>query len=227
MLTARLEAIVGYVNGTGVVADIGCDHGYAAQALIEQGRAQKVIACDISEASLDKARKLVESQGLQDCVETRVGNGFSILEKGEADTVIIAGMGGLLIRDMLQAQKEKAAAVEKLVLAPNRSEFELRKYLNENDFEITDEKLVKDNDKYYHVICARPGRVPTEEDEFYFHIGRKLVENKDPILKEYLGQKIQELERILVMAEKSTNAAQLVEQAAEKKRRMQEVEECL
>ncbi len=227
MLTPRLQTIVGFVENADSVADIGCDHGLACKALIEQGRANKVIACDSSEPSLDKARRLMEESGLFGRVETRVGDGLSVLARGEADTVVIAGMGGLLIRDILSAQPEKTRAVKRFVLAPNRSEFELRQYLNENDIAIVDESLAKDNGKFYQVICAAPGGALPEEDEFFFHIGRKLVEKKDPLLREYLALRIAELDRILAMAAKSTEPGGLAAQVNERKERMREVERCL
>ena len=227
MVTPRIRTIVDFVGQAGVAADIGCDHGYAALALVKEGRAAKVIACDISEASLQKTVELVGRHGLSAVVETRLGDGLSVLGENEADTILIAGMGGMLIRTMLEAEPGRARQAKRLVLAPNRNEAELRQYLLENGFSIIGERLARDGGRYYQVLCVQPGGDAPEEDEFYYHIGRRLIEGKDPLLAEFLGKRIEEIEHILFAAQKGRKTGEYMAKVSQRKEKMEEVLKCL
>lgn len=227
MLTPRLEKIISFVEDAGVVADIGCDHGYAALALIEQGRAKKVIAADISAPSLQKAEKLATENGMASKIDLRCGDGLSVLEPGEADVILLAGMGGMRIWDIIKKGEECAAAAKDLVLSPNRNEYELRKYLCENGFAIIDEALAYDNGRYYQIVCVRQAHDGMETDGFYYFIGRKLIENNDPLLKDFLEKKIEEAGHIVKKAQTGVHGTKRVEEMSERKRRMEEVLRCL
>ena len=124
-LTDRLRAILDFVEPADTAADIGCDHGMISAALIEEKKARHVFACDISPMSLKKAGLLAEERGYTQ-IETRLSDGLAAL-KGEAiDTVIIAGMGGLLIRDILAGGLEIAAHTRQFVLGPQGNESSLK-----------------------------------------------------------------------------------------------------
>ncbi|MFA7164139.1 MAG: class I SAM-dependent methyltransferase, partial [Eubacteriales bacterium] len=90
----RLKAIANMVEPTKVIADIGTDHGYIPAYLVEKGIVDRGIAADVSRGSLAKAQDLIRAMGLEDRIETRLGDGLSVLKVGEANTIVIAGMGG-------------------------------------------------------------------------------------------------------------------------------------
>ncbi len=227
MLTPRLRAIVDMVEGAQTAADIGCDHGYVAGALLEEGRAKRVIACDISEKSLEKAAKLAILSGLEGRMETRLGNGLAVLQEGEADTVIIAGMGGMLIRDMLERKPKVAESVKRFVLVPHKNEAELRAYLFECGYEITDEALAVEEERYYQIICARPRGGEGKQDEFYHYVGRRLIEKQDPSLDGFLRKRIAETEKIILGAAGGRDTAEYVRGLERRVQRMREVlEQC-
>lgn len=220
----RLKKIVEQVCKANIVADIGCDHGLVSQAIIEENRASKVIACDISIKSLSKTQKLAEEFSLN--IETRCGDGLRPLKVGEADVVIIAGMGGTLIKNILKNDMEKAKSAQQLLLMPHGNESDLRRFLCENGFAIANEWLIKELGRYYHLICAKAG-VWKENDEFYFEIGRKLIENHDKELMGYLKKRIEKTENIIKKAEKGTDTQIYIAELIVLKRRMQEVLKCL
>ncbi len=226
MLTERMRLIAECVEDACTAADIGCDHGYIAQYLIESERAQKVIATDVSALSLQKTQELAKNAGLEVAIETRVGNGLSVLFPGEADTVVIAGMGGYTIRDILMAGEAVARQARLLVLAPNRNVGELRRYLAENGFAIVEEKLARERERFYPVICAQNGMRWTEENEFDYEIGRRLVEAGDENLKAYLKKEIGAAKQILDAAGQK-NAQQRLRRLEKRCERMKEVLECL
>ena len=186
-LSERLKAIADFVKKNSIVGDIGTDHGYIPIYLIEEGISKRVIASDISRGSLEKAVENVEHAGLKDKIFCRLGNGLDTIKPYEIDTVIISGMGGILIKEILDSRKDVRDSINNFILQANIATDELRRYLIENGFEIVDEVLVKDSDKYYEIIQARKGVNP--EYDFY-KIGDKLIENRDPLLREFIEHKL-------------------------------------
>ena len=170
-------------------ADIGCDHGFVTAALIEDYGAKQVIACDISEKSLQKAKKLVCEHNLVQSVDFYVADGLSALTDKSPDCVIIAGMGGLLIRDILERDIKTAKRAQKLVLAPQGNEYELRTFLYENDFMIYDEAIVYDEGKYYQVIDVYKRQVLTTREiaQMIKEAGIDFVNLPDEDFDEVLG----------------------------------------
>lgn len=195
-LSPRLTTILNFVPHNSIVGDIGTDHGYIPVYLIYNRISKKVIATDISEDSLDKAKDYSKKCGLEKDIETRVGDGLEILKPFEVDTLIIAGMGGLLINEILDKGKKITDSVINFIFQPMGASDELRKYLINNNFKIIDEKLAREGDKYYEIIFVQRGKSYIGKD-IYYEIGEKLFINKDPLLKEFIIKKIEEYEKII------------------------------
>lgn len=190
ILSERLRAIAQLVPNSHTLADIGTDHGYIPLYLIQQRRIQHAIAADISPGSLDKARQLIRQHRLEHCIETRLGNGLSVLAPGEADIILIAGMGGVLIRNMIDKEEEVARSAAALILQPMIGQEELRRWLLQNGYGITDEELVKEGRRIYQIIVAIPDtNALAYDNEIFYEIGLKLVEKNHPLLKEWLMKK--------------------------------------
>ena len=133
----RLKAIANMVEPTKVIADIGTDHGYIPVYLVEKRIVDRGIAADVSRGSLAKAQDLIRAMGLEDRIETRLGEGLSVLKVGEANSIVIAGMGGILISQILEKDKQIGQAVDSLVLQPMTASRELRDWLSEINYSIT------------------------------------------------------------------------------------------
>ena len=153
-LSKRLEVVASCVGSGGTVADIGCDHGFTSIYLTENKMAKCGIAMDINKGPLEKAKIHIEQAGLKDKIETRLSNGLDKLEIGEADTILISGMGGALITEILTKEKDKTLSAKELVLSPQSEIYLVRKCLHELGFFIQCEKMVFDMGKYYVVIKA-------------------------------------------------------------------------
>jgi tRNA (adenine22-N1)-methyltransferase len=181
---ARIDAILSMIPSCGTAADIGTDHGLVALGVLRRGIAGRVIATDISAASLSKARALAEAAGVSN-METRLGDGLRPLAPGEADAAVLAGMGGRLIARILADQDEVARRLYYLILQPLHSVRDLRRWLYENRYRILSERLAGEGSRYYHVMKVIPG-----QDELvlplHMEIGRKLIEERDPLLPSYL-----------------------------------------
>lgn len=194
-LSERLIAIANLVPNNSIVADIGTDHGYIPAYLIENEISKKVIGTDISKGSLDKIIEYVKEIGFGEKIDTRLGNGLEVIKPYEVDTVIIAGMGGLLIRDILEDNKKISNSITNFIFQPMVAAKELREYLIENNFEIIKEELIKEENKYYEIIYAKKGKSFIEK-EIYFEISPLLIENNHPLLKEFIENKINMSEKI-------------------------------
>ena len=167
----RLQTIASLVPQGARVCDIGTDHGYLPVFLMQNGIAAKVIATDLREKPLENARKNLQKFAVQG-VETRLCDGLSGVAPHEADTVVIAGMGGEVIRDIIMRcawlTEEPAAA---LILQPTTSPEVLRRFLTENGFAILREIPLEENGKAYSVLLSRYCGKKTDPGEAFFFVG--------------------------------------------------------
>lgn len=197
-LTDRLLKIASLVTEGKRVADIGTDHGYIPVYLLNKNKVPFAILADVNKGPLDNARKEVRHNNLLDKTDLRLGSGIEVLKKGEVDEVIIAGMGGILISELLEANKEVAHSVDKLILQPMQAQNELRKYLFGNGYEILNEVLVKEDFRIYEILEVKyTGNNTQVEDEIYFEVGKKLIENKDELLNEFIYKKVYKYNSII------------------------------
>lgn len=201
----RLECIKSMVSKCNVAADIGTDHGYVAVMLLKDNICEKVIATDLNEGPLKKAIEHLTNENLNDKCDFRLGSGLTVLNEHEADALIIAGMGGELIADIIETSKNIALKANQLILQPMTTADRLRRYLYENDFKITDEKMVKELHHYYFIIKAEPGKVEIE-NEIYYEISKILLEKKEPLMLEYLKRLLSINENIIRSIEKNHNS---------------------
>lgn len=149
----RLRVIADLINDRDkVVADIGCDHGYLSKILIEENRAKKIIATDISKPSLEKTAILAKQYGLSDKITTKVGDGLKPIQEEKVDIVVIAGMGGYEIIKILEENKNKNYL--KLIFQPVQKTIELRKYLIENNYRILQDFIIEDKSKFYNTLVV-------------------------------------------------------------------------
>lgn len=197
-LTNRLLKIASLVTPNKRLADIGTDHGYIPVYLLNKNIINFAILADINRGPLENARKEVKRNKLADKVDLRLGSGIEVLKKGEVDEIIIAGMGGILIGELLEANKEVAHEAEKLILQPMQAQDELRKYLLNNGYEILDECLEKEDFRLYEIIVTKyTGKNTEVEDDIYYEVGKKLLENKDKLLNEFIDNKIKKYNNII------------------------------
>lgn len=174
----RLDFIASLVPYCKTFADVGCDHGRLCQLLLNNKKAEKVYACDVSEKCLQKAKRLLNKY---ENVEFIVSNGLDKVPKSEV--VAICGMGAKTIVDIISRAEYKPY----YVLGAQRNVPFLREYLSNNGFEIVQDVMIKEDGKYYDVICAREGSCVLDETQLRQGVFYK---TPNPVLKEYLEQKI-------------------------------------
>lgn len=186
-LSKRLQAAAGMVTKGNRVADVGCDHAYTSIYLCEEKIAPSVIAMDVNKGPLAGAKSHVEQAGLTEQIDLRLSDGLQALQPGEADTVLLCGMGGLLMIKILSDYPDTTASLEELILQPQSEVGEVRHFLHNHGYEITKEHMLKEDGKYYVMMRAVKGTSPQKyEKEIYYLYGRLLIEERNDILKEYL-----------------------------------------
>lgn len=158
-LSKRIYKIAELISDGSSVADIGTDHGYVPMLLMKEGKSPRIIMSDISADSLSKARETFALTGLSSKVsdtDFRVGDGLATISPGEVDEVIIAGLGGHTIAEILAADEVKTKSFKRLVLQPRKHSGSLRYYLCNNGWEIESENLAKEGKFACEIITAKP-----------------------------------------------------------------------
>lgn len=159
-LSARLakvaEYIICYQDSPIRLADIGSDHAYLPCYLGLNHRLQFAIAGEVVEGPFQSAKKEVVERELTNVIEVRKGNGLAVVSHEDSiNTISICGMGGVLIRDILQAGNDIIVPETLLVLQPNMASYQLRNWLNNNQFDIIQETVIEDYQRQYEIIVAR------------------------------------------------------------------------
>jgi len=198
MVSRRIQAVVSEISGN-VLADIGTDHGYIAIEALRAGRVSRAILCDINKGPLQRAAENIAAEGLSDCAEVRLGNGLAPLKPTEADCISIAGMGGMLLCEILRDGAEVLQTAERLVLQPQLDIHTVRKFAHSAGFIIADEHMIYEGRFYTIMRCERGSEAEYSIAEYAF--GKHLIERKDDVLKQYLQYRIAECEKILRMHE--------------------------
>ncbi len=181
-LTPRLSAIVSQVEKVNTAVDVGCDHAQVGIYLAESGKVLNMTVSDINDGPIACAREAVHIAGLSDkitCVKTDGLNGIP-----PQDCVIIAGMGGELIRDII-ARAEWTKRNCRLILQPMSMAPVLRKFLFENGYKILRETIVREGEKLYTVLTVEPG-----EQGKYSEADLYLSDFSSDIALEYLNKVI-------------------------------------
>ena len=171
-INGRLNNILSLIpNDADIVADIGCDHGKVIVSTVLLGKCNRGIAVDISENSLQKAKNLAEHVGVFDKIDFVCGDGFKKIDNIKIDVAIISGIGGYETVSVMNHKNR----VSQYILCPHQNIPVLRKYLRKNDFFVTYDYWIKENNKYYSVICAQQGQSNYSDEEIY--IGKNLPAN--------------------------------------------------
>ena len=183
-LDDRLSKVASLVRNGKRVADIGTDHGYLVAYLVENGICPSGIAADLRKGPLENARQTVIQQGLSDKIELILSDGLMNIPENACDDIVIAGMGGNLIAEIL----EKAPWVKNerinIVAQPMTHAEVLRQWFIDNGFSINQERTATDGKRYYCIISAAYTGTKESHCASYIYMGEIKPENDTDI--EYL-----------------------------------------
>lgn len=186
-LSKRLNKIAELVDFGASVIDVGTDHGYVPNFLCENKISSDIIATDISKNSLEKSIELTRELGNENEIRNILANG---IVNEDRDNIIIAGLGGIQIAEIIANSIDIAKSSRKLILQPMQKTNILRRELNNMGFEIFDEEIIYEDDRYFEIILAKFSNYKNEsleEEDFYF--SKNLIEKKDETYLEYLKEK--------------------------------------
>lgn len=194
MIDSRIKAVLNLVRSGSRVADIGADHGYLSIELIRSGRASKVIATEKNGGPFEALSKNIS--GVEG-IEARLGDGLQVLSAGEVDTICIAGMGGALIKKILDDAPEVVQSARQLILQPMNGADKVREWLNQNSWTIVDEDLAESAGIIYEIICA--GNVTLSQTKTF-------KRESSPLREKFSAQRLEKLQRVLSEMSKSDTA---------------------
>lgn len=210
-----MKTVAAMVGTGGVLADVGTDHGYIPIALVERQKIKAAIAMDIHAGPLARALKNIKAAHLENSIETRLCDGVSALAPGEADSILIAGMGGELILHILRNGEQVCARASELILQPQSDIRKVREFLREHQYKIIDEDMVCEDGKYYPMMKA----VKEESGDVWMRMnsetkaacdiyGPLLLRNGNPVLRRYLVRQHRQLTGLLQkLAQQAPSAA--------------------
>ena len=204
-LTGRLAALAAFVPQGVRLADIGTDHAYLAIELVQDNVIVSAIAGDVHAGPYKAAREHVEALGLEQRVSVRLGNGMSVLSPGEVEIIVIAGMGGQTIIEILNNNPEVTRTVKRLILQPMVATASVRHWLEDNGWYLVNERLVEDEGRLYEIVVAEQGDALACEPVLY-DIGRILWNDKPDLLILHIDQLITQTKRVLGEMAISKNA---------------------
>ncbi len=153
-LSKRLHMVASMVEKGSVAADVGCDHGYVSIWLVQKGICPRVLAMDVNQGPLARAREHVEEAGLASYIDLRLSDGLKGMDGKQADTLLAAGIGGRLAARILREGAEKLSEMKWVILQPQSELWLVRRALEELGYAITDENMVLEEGKFYGAVKA-------------------------------------------------------------------------
>lgn len=208
-LSKRLQFIADHIDRCKTIIDVGTDHGYIPIYSVKNNLCEKAIASDINKDPVKKAEMNAALEGVKSSVEVRLGGGLEVINIGDAEAVVIAGMGGNLIRDILEKDIEKTASFKYLILQPAQNPEVLREYLYNNGYEIMEEDLCLDEGIYYELFKVK--KINTAEKvslhPIYYEISPRLLKDKNKLMLSYLESKEEKYSKILGFIKDTSESA--------------------
>ena len=227
-LSSRLKAICNMVDHCNCTADIGTAHGYIPIYLVKNNICNRAIASDINKGPIRKAEINIRNEDLQNKIECRLGSGLNTINIGEVQEIIIAGMGGNLIRDIINENINIFKSVNTLILQPIQNPEVLREYIYKMGFTIVDEELCIDENIFYEIIKVKYAKNKNNIDTIFYEVGKRLIEKKNPLVNRFINKKIDKYRTILnYIKEDGSLAKKRKLDIKNKILRLQELIECL
>ena len=197
-LSQRLKVVADFVPQNSRVADIGSDHAYLPVYLMKQKQIEFGIASEVAKGPLDNAIQEIKAEGLSDRIDTRLADGLlSVQPEDKIDCVTIAGMGGTLIKNILENGKSHLSGNELLILQPNVGENRLRTWLMNNQYEISDETILREDGHTYEIIVAKKTDETVKYTEQEIKFGPFLLKQHSDVFVEKWENEIERIEMVI------------------------------
>ncbi|WP_042145958.1 class I SAM-dependent methyltransferase [Paucisalibacillus sp. EB02] len=196
-LSNRLLRVASYLPKGAIFADIGSDHAYLPCFVCQNDPTAHAIAGEVNVGPLSSAQETINKYELKDYVEARLGDGLSVLQQDEVNQVVIAGMGGSLIRSILENGQDKLLSVDLVIAQPNVDEKNVRNWFMENNFKIQDETILEENGHIYEIVVGKRVNYTitlTEKEQLF---GPKLLTQKNKLFYKKWESEREKLIRVI------------------------------
>lgn len=227
-LSMRMQAVADMVSKGSRVCDVGCDHGYVSIYLVQSGKSPSVLAMDVNRGPLSRAAAHVSKYGVKEYITLRLSDGLDAYRKGEADTLLCAGMGGRLLMNILTKEPDKTMDFRELILQPQSEIPFFRKFLREKGYIVLEEDMILEEGKFYpmmKVCLSEAGDRCLEEktDERYEMedlLGPHLLSQKHPVLLKFIRKEIPVKQKILEKLESQEDSDRNISRKKELQREL-------
>ncbi|MBA2873510.1 tRNA (adenine(22)-N(1))-methyltransferase [Thermaerobacillus caldiproteolyticus] len=228
-LSKRLETVASFIPTQSKLADIGSDHAYLPCYAYLQGYITMAVAGEVADGPFRSAKQQVAKTGLSDVISVRKGDGLEVIALEEVDCITIAGMGGTLIANILEAGKEKLAGVKRLILQPNIGSHVVRQWLMDNDWELIAERILEEDGRIYEVLVAEKGdgKKPYDNIEAEILLGPFLMKERNDVFLKKWEQEVAHWKQIVAQLTEKATTAESMAKKQELERKIRIVEEAL
>ncbi len=192
MISERIKRISSYIKPYKVIADVGCDHGYLIKYAFDNYYIKEAYAIDNKKGPLDSAKNNLKDYNN---VKYFLSDGLDSIDEN-VEVVVIAGMGGMLIKDIISKNILRINNVKRFVLQANKNVYELRKFMNENGYLISNEEILEEDGKYYEIVVFEKGKENYDFDDLFF--GPILLKEKNDIFLNKWTDIYEKLDSIVV-----------------------------
>ena len=226
-LSKRLQAVADLVTGGNCVCDVGTDHAYIPIYLVQNHRIPRALAMDVNKGPLLRAMEHIAEEKMDNYIVTRQSDGLRQLQSGEADSVIIAGMGGGLVMRILEESFEKLEAVKELILQPQSDIEQVRRFVETKGFTIIQNDIVYEDGKYYFMFrCIHQvNDAQVDRKIIYDRYGKHLILQNNPVLEAFLKKEEMQLMTIKASLQKQADSEAATERRRELEERLQGIRE--
>lgn len=197
-LSKRMQAVADMVSFGNRVCDVGCDHGYVSIYLLQSGKSPSALAMDINNGPLLHAAENVRKAGKEKYITLRLSDGLAAYRKGEADSLVCAGMGGRLLIKILTAEPDKTEDFKELILQPQSEIAFFRRFLREQGYLFLKEDMILEEGKFYPLMrVKKAGKVEIHQEEkskeqweMEDYLGPLLLKEKHPVLLQFVEREL-------------------------------------
>lgn len=196
-LSMRLKKTALCAYGLKSIADIGSDHSYLAKYLLDNNIISYALCVEAVLGPYNKSIINLRDYITQGKADVILSYGIDDVCPEIIDGIVIAGMGGNLILEILSKHKEKIKNFKRLILQPQNAQADVRKFLHSCGFEIKDEAVVYEKNKFYEIICAEPADKVDVREEIFYEIPLLCVLNKSEEICDFIRYKQQKLSNII------------------------------
>ncbi len=201
-LDSRLSAVADFVRDGVTVADIGTDHAYLLAYLLEKNKISNGIAADLRRGPLENARKTLADCGQLEKVRLVLSDGLDEINEGDCDDIVIAGMGGILIKEILERTPWIFDDKIRIIAQPMTHAEILRGFFVDNGFRIIKESAATDGKRHYCIILAEYDGLNRNAESWYTYVG-ELINNNDEISEAYINKIVSALDKKLTAIKKA------------------------